>query len=60
MKGTPRIIESAAGNPSMTKPTRRPPVVGRYTFQEVALAARNSGMPLEALRHDVTPAGLHY
>jgi DMSO/TMAO reductase YedYZ molybdopterin-dependent catalytic subunit len=26
----------------------------------VALAARNRGMPLEALRHDVTPAGLHY
>ena len=27
--------------------TRRPPIVGRYTFEEVALAARNSGMPLE-------------
>jgi DMSO/TMAO reductase YedYZ molybdopterin-dependent catalytic subunit len=40
--------------------TRRPPIVGRYTFEEVALAARNSGMPLEALRHDVTPVGLHY
>ena len=44
----------------MSRPTRRPPIVGRYTFEEVALAARNSGMPLEALRHDVTPAGLHY
>lgn len=44
----------------MTGITRRPPAVGRYTFQEVALAARNSGMPLEALRHDVTPVGLHY
>jgi len=44
----------------MTRPTRRPPVVGRFTLEEVALAARNSGMPLEALRHDVTPAGLHY
>ena len=39
---------------------RRPPIVGRYTREEVALAARNSGMPLEALRYDVTPAGLHY
>jgi DMSO/TMAO reductase YedYZ molybdopterin-dependent catalytic subunit len=39
---------------------RRPPVVGRYTAEEVALAARNRGMPLEALRYDVTPAGLHY
>ena len=44
----------------MSRPTRRPPIVGRYTLEEVALAARNSGMPLEALRHDVTPAGLHY
>jgi DMSO/TMAO reductase YedYZ molybdopterin-dependent catalytic subunit len=40
--------------------TRRPPIVGRYTFEEIALAARNTGMPLEALRHDVTPVGLHY
>ena len=44
----------------MSRIPRRPPIVGRYTFEEVALAARNSGMPLEALRHDVTPAGLHY
>jgi len=34
--------------------------VGRYTQEELALASRNSGMPLEALRYDVTPAGLHY
>jgi sulfane dehydrogenase subunit SoxC len=27
---------------------------------ELQLAARNHGMPLEALRYDVTPAGLHY
>ena len=40
--------------------TRRPPMVGRYVREEVALASRNSGMPLEALRYDVTPAGLHY
>ena len=39
---------------------RRPPIVGRYLQEEVALATRNSGMPLEALRYDVTPAGLHY
>jgi DMSO/TMAO reductase YedYZ molybdopterin-dependent catalytic subunit len=39
---------------------RRPPIVGRYTAAELALAARNSGMPLEALRYDLTPAGLHY
>lgn len=40
--------------------TRRPPLVGRYSLEEVALAARNSGMPLEGLRHDVTPLGMHY
>ena len=39
---------------------RRPPVVGRYTGEELALAGRNRGMPLEALRYDVTPSGLHY
>jgi sulfane dehydrogenase subunit SoxC len=39
---------------------RRPPIVGRYTTEELALAARNRGMPLEALRYKVTPQGLHY
>jgi DMSO/TMAO reductase YedYZ molybdopterin-dependent catalytic subunit len=28
--------------------------------EELALAARNHGMPLEALRDDLTPLGLHY
>jgi sulfane dehydrogenase subunit SoxC len=28
--------------------------------EELRLAARNSGLPLEALRYDVTPVGLHY
>lgn len=27
---------------------------------ELRLAARNHGQPLEALRHDITPVGLHY
>lgn len=44
----------------MSSHRRRPPIVGRYTREELALAARNSGMPLEALRYDLTPAGLHY
>jgi DMSO/TMAO reductase YedYZ molybdopterin-dependent catalytic subunit len=30
------------------------------TPEELQLAARNHGMPLEALRYDLTPAGLHY
>ncbi|WP_328929408.1 sulfite oxidase [Streptomyces sp. NBC_00190] len=30
------------------------------SHEELALAARNHGLPLEALRYEVTPAGLHY
>ncbi|WP_406493036.1 sulfite oxidase [Streptomyces sp. NBC_01604] len=30
------------------------------SHEELALAARNHGLPLEALRYDVTPPGLHY
>ena len=30
------------------------------SMEELQLAARNHGMPLEALRWDVTPLGLHY
>jgi DMSO/TMAO reductase YedYZ molybdopterin-dependent catalytic subunit len=31
-----------------------------FTREEVRLALRNPGMPLEALRHAVTPVGMHY
>jgi sulfane dehydrogenase subunit SoxC len=30
------------------------------SHDELQLAARNHGLPLEALRHEVTPLGLHY
>ena len=30
------------------------------TYEELALAARNHGMPLEGLRYDLTPIGMHY
>jgi sulfane dehydrogenase subunit SoxC len=30
------------------------------TNEELALAARNHGMPLEGLRYDTTPVGMHY
>ncbi|MEE6260956.1 sulfite oxidase [Plantactinospora sonchi] len=30
------------------------------SLEELALAARNHALPLEALRYDVTPVGLHY
>jgi DMSO/TMAO reductase YedYZ molybdopterin-dependent catalytic subunit len=33
---------------------------GSFTREELGLAARNHGMPLEALAWDVTPPGLHY
>jgi sulfane dehydrogenase subunit SoxC len=34
--------------------------IGDVTLAELRLAARNHGMPLEALRHPITPVGLHY
>ena len=37
-----------------------PPSEGPLTVEELQLATRNRGLPLEALRHDVTPSGLHY
>jgi DMSO/TMAO reductase YedYZ molybdopterin-dependent catalytic subunit len=44
ISGPPRIAETGEG-------------IG---LDELALALRNHGMPLEALRYDVTPPGLHY
>jgi DMSO/TMAO reductase YedYZ molybdopterin-dependent catalytic subunit len=41
-------------------PTRLAAPDEQIGIDELALAARNHGMPLEALRYDVTPAGLHY
>ncbi len=36
------------------------PTDGPLTLEELQLAGRNRGMPLEALRYDITPTGLHY
>ena len=36
------------------------PTDGPLTFDELRLATRNRGVPLEALRYEVTPGGLHY
>ena len=41
----------------------RPPGIAAddgFTLEELQLAARNHGMPLEALRYDLTPVGMHY
>jgi DMSO/TMAO reductase YedYZ molybdopterin-dependent catalytic subunit len=32
----------------------------RFEFEELQLALRNHGMPLEALRYPTTPTGMHY
>ena len=34
--------------------------VDDFSTVELALAARNHGFPLESLRYDLTPIGLHY
>jgi DMSO/TMAO reductase YedYZ molybdopterin-dependent catalytic subunit len=34
--------------------------MGDLTLEELQLATRNHGLPLEALRYPVTPAGLHF
>lgn len=39
---------------------RRQHTDGAFAPEETRLANRNSGLPLEMLRHDITPAGLHY
>ncbi len=44
----------------VSRPSRLAAPDEGISAEELALAARNHGMPLEALRYDVTPAGLHY
>ena len=48
------------GKNPFTEPDTREPVEGLFFEQEVTLANRNHGIVLEMLRHDVTPAGMHY
>jgi len=50
---------SGAATPFTPYPPR-PQLEGNYTRDELALAYRNSALPLEALAFDVTPLGLHY
>lgn len=51
----PRVSQSTAKEPAAGQPTDGP-----LTQEELLLAGRNHSMPLEALAHDITPAGLHY
>ncbi len=45
---------------SIARPAQRSHTAGDFAREEVGLANRNSGLPLEALRYDVTPAGMHF
>ena len=45
---------------SQAKPTGTLIATPDITPEELALAVRNHSMPLEALRHAITPIGLHY
>jgi sulfane dehydrogenase subunit SoxC len=45
---------------STAKPTDEPDAPEPISYEELALAARNHGMPLEGLRYDITPVGMHY
>ncbi len=44
----------------MTDIPSREPTSGPLTYEELGLAVRNHSLPLEALRWDTTPVGLHY
>ena len=50
-----RSVAAEAAAPHSLEPTSGP-----LTFEELQLAGRNRGMPLEALRYATTPTGLHY
>src|SRR5947199_320926 len=52
------VIEARTAHADEGAPTLSASV--DITREELQLAARNHGMPLEALRYDVTPVGLHY
>ncbi len=55
----PDTTEPRLGS-ARTDPPAPEPTSGPLTFEELVLAGRNRGMPLEALRYDATPTGLHY
>ena len=43
-----------------TSPAKRLHTTDAFASEEIQLNNRNSGLPLEALRHALTPVGLHY
>ncbi|HSI97643.1 MAG TPA: sulfite oxidase [Gaiellaceae bacterium] len=53
-------METLVGRSAADSPHSLDPTNGPLTFEELQLAFRNRGMPLEAMRYDLTPTGLHY
>jgi DMSO/TMAO reductase YedYZ molybdopterin-dependent catalytic subunit len=51
---------AAATLDQVSLPARLAAADEAISAEELALATRNHGMPLEALRYDLTPPGLHY
>jgi DMSO/TMAO reductase YedYZ molybdopterin-dependent catalytic subunit len=45
---------------AISEPSRIASVDEGISADELGLAARNHGMPMEAMRYDVTPIGMHY
>lgn len=54
----PRVMEMLTSNAGAAHPLE--PTTGPLLREELQLAFRNRGMPLEAMRYDLTPTGLHY
>ncbi len=55
-----RPTPTGEASPTQTGSPSSQPTDGPLTFDELELAFRNRGMPLEAMAHATTPVGLHY
>ena len=60
MDGADQLMNGPDGLGGVSRPGRLAGPGEGITPEELALAARNHGLPLEALRYEVTPPGLHY
>jgi len=60
MVDTTTATDSVAETDTVSAPSRVAGPDEGIGADELQLAARNHGMPLEALRYDITPVGLHY
>src|SRR6266480_877790 len=56
---TARAVSVSTGE-QLSTPARVAELGEGISEDELRLASRNHGMPLEAMRYDVTPPGLHY